>query len=305
LPRKSNAANVNGLFLLHKQPGLTSFESLGFLKRAFQTGKAGHTGTLDKFASGLLLVLVGQAGKLASIFSHCDKEYEGVVRFGAETDTLDPEGIIIAEAGIPSRETVEAVLSGFRGEILQAPPAYSAIHIDGVRAHELTRQGIAPEMKKRPVTISKLEIISWEPPFAGIRVCCSPGTYIRSLARDIALAAGSRAHLTGLVRTRIGGFNLADAFLPDAAQSAAVLNALRPITPAVFTAAGLPFAFCDENQARAITHGKSLDLPLLKTLVEKLPAAPAVGIFSLDGRLAATLEQHSGAWQYGRVFASA
>jgi tRNA pseudouridine55 synthase len=200
-----------GLILLNKKPGITSFESLGEIKRALGTGKIGHTGTLDKFASGLLLVLTGKDLKLTPWFSHCDKQYLARIHFGIETDTLDPEGSVIAEAPPPSRENVERSLSMFTGEIMQSPPAYSAIHVNGKRASALARSGQPPEMKKRPVTIYKIELRNWDPPFADIFVHCSSGTYIRSLARDIALAAGSRAHLCSLVRTRISDFKLEDA----------------------------------------------------------------------------------------------
>jgi tRNA pseudouridine(55) synthase len=200
-----------GLILLNKQPGITSFDSLRDIKRALGTGKAGHTGTLDKFAGGLLLVLTGRALKLSQWFTHCDKQYEGTICFGAETETLDPEGAVIANAPLPSREAVEQALAQFLGEIQQAPPAYSAIHIDGERASTLARKGEMPEMQKRPVTIYRLELRSWEPPFAQIFVHCSSGTYIRSLARDIALAAGSRAYVSALIRTRVAGFKLEEA----------------------------------------------------------------------------------------------
>jgi tRNA pseudouridine55 synthase len=300
----------NGLLLLSKSPGLTSYESLNIIKKAFSTGKVGHTGTLDKFASGLLLALVGQAGKLASLFSYCKKEYEGSIRFGIETDTLDPEGKIIREAGTPSREAVEAVLNDFRGEILQAPPAYSAIHIDGMRAHELSRQGKTPEMKKRPVSIYELELVSWEPPFAEIRVCCSAGTYIRSLARDIALAAGSCAHLAALVRTSIGMFSLSEAFAPDTVKSdsetaQAVAGALRPITPGLFSALELPYAHINEEQVRAVGHGQNLQGNILETLVKALPQARAAGLFGQQNgkeELIAVLELKNDRWCYGHVF---
>ena len=206
----------NGLLLLNKKPGLTSFESLNVVKKAFSTGKVGHTGTLDKFASGLLLVLVGRAVKLNSMFVGLNKEYTGTISFGVETDTLDPEGAVIAEGDIPSREQVEAVFANFRGDIQQTPPAYSALHIGGRRAHELAREGKAPEMKKRPVTIYELELLSWTPPEAKIHVLCSSGTYIRSLARDIAMAAGSRAHLSALKRNGVGSFRIEDSVDGDA-----------------------------------------------------------------------------------------
>ena len=198
----------SGIILLDKQPGVTSFDALRDIKRALGTGKVGHTGTLDKFAGGLLLVLTGKALKLSRWFSHCDKKYTGIIHFGRETDTLDPEGNIIAEAAPPSRDDVEKILSGFTGIIMQEPPVYSAIHVNGKRASNLARSGNAPVMKKREVTIYKLELISWQPPLAEIFVHCSSGTYIRSLARDIALAANSRGYLKSLLRTEIAGFTL-------------------------------------------------------------------------------------------------
>jgi tRNA pseudouridine(55) synthase len=198
----------DGLILLHKPPGLTSFDTLRDIKRILGTGKVGHTGTLDKFAEGLLLVLTGRALKLCQWFTRCDKRYEAVIRFGTETDTLDPEGAVIANAPLPSRENVEQAIPQFLGKIEQSPPVYSAIHIDGRRASELARGGESPEMQKRPVTIFQLDLLSWEPPYARIFVHCSSGTYIRSLARDIALATGTRAHLTALIRTQVGGFKL-------------------------------------------------------------------------------------------------
>jgi tRNA pseudouridine55 synthase len=164
-----------GVLLLNKSPGYTSFESLGAVKKALATGKVGHTGTLDKFATGLLVVLAGWALKLSPWFDRCDKRYRGTIRFGVETDTLDGEGSPIATAEPPSREALERALDQFRGDILQAPPAYSAIHIGGRRAHELARSGKAPEMPKRPVTIYELELCYYEPPLAEVYARCSKG----------------------------------------------------------------------------------------------------------------------------------
>jgi len=199
------------LILLNKKPGITSFDALRDIKRLLGTGKVGHTGTLDKFAEGLLLILAGRALKLSRWFTNCDKQYEGTICFGTETDTLDPEGAVIANAPLPSREEVENVFSQFTGEIEQAPPAYSAIRIGGKRASALARGGDIPEMKKRPVSIYRLELLSWDPPYAKIFVHCSSGTYIRSLARDLAIAAGSRGYLAGLLRTKVGEFRIEEA----------------------------------------------------------------------------------------------
>ncbi|MDR0315436.1 MAG: tRNA pseudouridine(55) synthase TruB [Treponema sp.] len=327
---KADAA-PSGLLLLHKQPGLTSFDSLRDIKHALGTGKAGHTGTLDKFAEGLLLVLVGRALKLSQWFSHCDKEYEGTICFGIETDTLDPEGKPIAEAALPSREAVEQALAQFRGEIQQAPPAYSAIHIDGKRASALARKGEAPEMQKRPVTIYRLELCSWESPFAKIFVHCSSGTYIRSLARDIALAAGTRAYLSALVRTRVAGFRLEDAKAstvlsrvhdkrqhgksPDdgyryekgelALASVGAKLGIRNIDKSIFEKLNIPIIDITPENAKNVAQGK----PLAKILCDVPAFSGELGnvaaLFSRD-ELIAVIEkpQLSNKWNYGYVYAN-
>ncbi|GHV29667.1 hypothetical protein AGMMS4952_15680 [Spirochaetia bacterium] len=248
--------SASGILLLNKLPGYTSFDSLNAVKKALGTRKVGHTGTLDKFASGLLVVLTGWALKLSPWFDRCDKRYEGVIRFGVETDTLDPEGVPVGEGEIPTREQLEQALAQFCGTIMQAPPAYSAIHIEGKRAYQLARSGAEVRMEKRPVTIHALELRSYDPPLACVYVHCSKGTYIRSLARDIALTAGSRAHLTSLVRQRVAGFDVSGAVSADSPDLAA---ALRPITPETFDALALPWTNVDEAVAKSMCQGKPLD----------------------------------------------
>jgi tRNA pseudouridine55 synthase len=283
----------SGLLLLHKQPGVTSFDSLRDIKRALGTGKAGHTGTLDKFAEGLLLALTGRALKLSQWFTHCDKRYEGVMRFGAETDTLDPEGDVIAEAPVPSREAVEAALAQFRGDIEQAPPAYSAIHIDGERASALARRGDAPVMRKRPVTIYRLELLSWEPPYARIFVHCASGTYIRSLARDIALAASSRAHLTALTRTQVAGFKLEDAEISP-------IPRIHPIDRDVFQSISITCLDISPEDAAKIRTGKPLEFVLHNVLQNVIQNV--IALFSGD-ELIAIIERSDNQWKYGYVYA--
>jgi len=287
----------SGLILLHKRPGVTSFDALRDIKRALGTGKAGHTGTLDKFAEGLLLVLTGRALRLSRWFTHCDKQYEGVMRFGAETDTLDPEGAVIANAPAPGRDAVEAALVQFRGDIEQAPPAYSAIHIDGERASALARKGAAPEMQKRPVHIYRLELLSWEPPLARIFVHCSSGTYIRSLARDIALAAGSRAYLTALTRTHVAGFKLEDAVSVSSEQGGV---SPIPISKSIFECLNIPCLEISPADAAKICNGKPLENVLHNVLHNVLQNV--ITLFSGD-ELIAVIEQHNNKWKYGYVYA--
>jgi tRNA pseudouridine55 synthase len=314
--KKPEGTGVSGLILLNKRPGITSFQSLNRIKKACATGKVGHTGTLDKFASGLLLVLVGRAVRLTPWFSGCDKEYEGTIQFGTETDTLDPEGLPVAEAPPPDRETLEAVLPRFRGDLLQAPPVYSAVHVDGERAHKLARSGAAVEMQKRPVTIHTLELLSYEPPLAEIRIRCSKGTYIRSLARDIALASGSRGHLAALTRTGIAGFRLDEAVddsvlepvsgATDGAESP-VPCGLRPVTSGVFAALGIPRMTAEDPAVPCLIRGKPL-APLMEALRffpgegENSPAC--AGVFDKTGNLIAVIEKkEKGPWVYGYVYA--
>jgi tRNA pseudouridine55 synthase len=287
---------LDGYYLpLNKAPGITSFEALYPVKRALGTGKAGHTGTLDKFAGGLLVVLTGRALKLSSCFSGCCKTYEALVRFGAETDTLDPEGAVIAEAPLPAREAVEAALVRFRGPIMQTPPVYSALHIDGKRAHELARSGAAVEMKPRPVTIQSLELLRWEPPFATLAVRCSAGTYIRSLARDIALAVSSRAHLAALTRTEVGGYTLNEALADTSAD--AVRTALRPIDRRMFGALSITVADVDGTQAAALRQGKPIDASALPP-----PPLSRAAVFH-DGSFVALLERtDADRWKYAFVY---
>jgi tRNA pseudouridine55 synthase len=302
----------DGFLLLDKKPGVTSFDSLVNVKKTFATGKAGHTGTLDKFASGLLLVLVGRGVKMVPLFEECVKEYTGTVFFGEETDTLDPEGSVVASGNVPSREEVQAVLPAFRGDILQSPPAYSAIHVNGRRAYELSREGKEPEMKKRPVTVFELEIISWAPPLAEILVRCSSGTYIRSLARDIALAAGSRAHLKALRRTKISGFRLEDAVDCDSAN---LTEALRPLDRALFEALSLPCFFIDAEVEDDFIHGRPLDGILTAGIPppEVFLSSGRAGVFSKsvageaggEERLLGFIERKGGKWVYGHVFGGA
>lgn len=206
---------VSGIAALAKPAGVTSFAALHPLKRSLGSGKIGHAGTLDRFATGLLVALVGSYSRLNPFFSSLDKVYLARVSFGRETDTLDPEGRVVAEAEPPGREALEAILPQFRGLILQKPPAFSALHIDGKRAYERALKGEELEMKPRPVTIHRLELLDWAGNEAKILVECSSGTYIRSLARDLALALGSRAHLVGLSRESIGPILLSEAVAPQ------------------------------------------------------------------------------------------
>ena len=208
-------ADSFSILLMDKKCGVTSFESLYPVKRENRGKKVGHAGTLDKFASGLMVVLVGGATKLTPLFSSFDKEYIASIHFGAETDTLDPEGSVIATAPLPSEESLKSVLPGFLGRQMQTPPVYSAIKINGDRAYDLARKGVEVVMPPREVEIFSLEILE-DFPFqkqTKFKVRCSKGTYVRTLGRDIALKLGTLGFLKDLRRTKCGNFDLSHKIL--------------------------------------------------------------------------------------------
>lgn len=202
---------MKGLILLYKPKGITSFEALGLIKQKLNIGRVGHAGTLDRFAEGLLLVLVGEYTRLINLFQNEEKEYEALIEFGYTTTTLDPEGEITGTGPLPEAEDLKAVLPCFCGELDQIPPIYSAIQINGRRSSELARQGLEPILKSRRIKISLLELVDYQPPYAKLHIVCSKGTYIRALARDLALALHTQAFVKELKRTRIGSFSLKQA----------------------------------------------------------------------------------------------
>ena len=207
----------DGIVLLAKKIGLTSFTSLTDVKKALDTKKVGHTGTLDSFAQGLLVVCIGRLTKLAGYITAFDKDYSAVIKFGEETDTLEYTGNIIKTAPLPTEEQLLNAIKTFTGTYDQIPPVFSSIHVDGKRASELIRKGQEAELTPRSVTIKKAEIVELQKNeegkilYANINFSVSKGTYIRSLARDIANECGSAAHLIGLYRTKVGTFKIQDA----------------------------------------------------------------------------------------------
>ena len=206
-----------GIVLFAKRPGVTSFSSLFSIKRALGTKKVGHTGTLDSFASGLLVVCTGSLTRIASHITSFNKTYDAVIEFGVETDTLEYTGKIVKTAPLPKKDDVLSAIKQYTGDILQRPPLFSALHINGERASDIARSGRSAEMPSRPVTVyaSEAEEFLFE---AGdrvkavrVRFSVSKGTYIRSLARDIGSCCKSAAHLAGLRRLSVGSFRLEDA----------------------------------------------------------------------------------------------
>lgn len=204
----------DGTLLIDKDEGSTSFDVVKGVKRILGIKKVGHAGTLDPFATGLLIILIGQGTKLSPYLMAGKKRYIATIRLGIETDTLDPTGKIINEVSVPVLDEViiEKTLNGFKGVIEQVPPAFSAINIKGQRAYKLARKGFDVNLEKRKVSIYNVGLISVSLPVITIDVTCSPGTYIRSLASDIGRRLGSVAHLKKLRRLSSGSFEVDDSF---------------------------------------------------------------------------------------------
>lgn len=208
---------MNGFVVLDKAEGITSFKASSFLRKVYNERKTGHTGTLDPMATGVLPVAFGRATRFIDYLPSDTKAYTARMRFGITTDTLDITGTVLNER--PSSVTLpelEAVLPAFRGEILQLPPMYSALSVNGHRLYELARKGIEVEREQRKITVTKLEISSAQPDGEfEIRVECSKGTYIRSLIADIGEALGCGAVMTALRRTASNGFCIENAFTEE------------------------------------------------------------------------------------------
>lgn len=202
--------------LVNKPVGWTSFQAVKKVKWLLRAKKAGHAGTLDPLASGLLIICTEKQTKTIQSIQDAEKEYTGTIILGATTPSFDLETEVNATYPTSHIDAnlVETVLKNFRGEIQQAPPLYSAIKVDGQRAYNMARGGVEHEMKKRPVLIKEFEVLSLQLPELKFRVVCSKGTYIRSLAHDLGLALGSGGYLTELVRTRIGEYRLENAKTP-------------------------------------------------------------------------------------------
>ncbi|HET7009733.1 MAG TPA: tRNA pseudouridine(55) synthase TruB [Anaerolineales bacterium] len=201
-----------GLIIVDKPVGPTSHQIVGLVRKGTGIRKVGHAGTLDPRASGVLVLCLGAATRLSEYLSITAKEYEALVRFGASTRTFDTDGEITRRTDkAPTRRQIEAVLPQFQGDIVQKPPPYSAIKIQGRKAYEMARAGDEPPLEPRQIHISRLEIRSYTPPDLALMVECSAGTYIRSLAHDLGEAVGTGAHLAALKRTKAGPFRIQEA----------------------------------------------------------------------------------------------
>jgi tRNA pseudouridine55 synthase len=247
----------DGLLVLDKRSGITSRAAVDHAQRWFPRGtRIGHTGTLDPLATGVLVLCLGTATKLAEYVQRMRKTYTSTFRLGASSDTDDADGAVRVNDGIltPTRETVEAALAGFLGDIAQTPPAYSAAHVAGQRAYALARQGAAVHLEARTVTVHGIEVTRYEFPALDVTVHCGKGTYIRSLARDLGERLGTGGMVQTLRRTRIGPFAVADALSLDAGPEEA-RERLRPLVEAL---AEFPSVVLGDAEASRFRDGQRL-----------------------------------------------
>lgn len=296
---------LSGILNVDKPPGITSHDVVDAVRRVAGQRKVGHAGTLDPLATGVLIVCLGQATRVAEYLMAGRKRYRATIVLGTETDTYDAEGQVVSSGGRTdfSRAEVEVALAGFVGRIEQAPPAYSAIKRNGEPLYKLARQGKAVQPDPRPVEIDELVLLDWDPPSLIVEVACSPGTYVRSLAHDLGQKLGSGAHLAALARLCSGHFRLEDAVslerLEEAFRHGQEADYLLPLDEALLD---WPALVVGADKARRIAHGQAIP--------GEPPAAGSDGslgrAYSLDGDFLAVVAYHaeSSLWRPRKVFAS-
>lgn len=239
-----------GLLLIDKPPGVTSHDAVAMVRRALHTKKVGHSGTLDPMATGLLVMGVGRATRLLRFLGGLPKTYEGAMRLGVETTTLDAEGEVTRDSSVEAEAgDVAKAMASLVGDSMQTPPAYSAVKVGGRKLYDAARKGEQLMAEPRPIHVESFELLGYEDGVAAFRVVCGGGTYVRVLAADVGAALGCGAHLTRLRRTAVGPFDVSRAVAPDAARD------LLGIEHAV---AHLPRLDLDPEEAVAAGHGRVL-----------------------------------------------
>jgi tRNA pseudouridine55 synthase len=285
---------MQGILNLDKPTGMTSRDAVNIVQRLAKPAKVGHAGTLDPLATGVLVVCVGAATRLIEYVQRMPKTYVGTFLLGRESDTEDIEGRV-TEFVDPPRPAFEELVSAaakFTGEILQRPPAYSALKVAGRRAYDLARQGKPVDLKPRPIRVHRLEIKSYQYPEVVLEIECGSGTYVRSLGRDLAASLGTAAVMSALKRTAIGGFFLSDAVKPNMLTQEDLLNRLSPLLYAVDY---LPKVNLLPQEMERLGHGLRIDKsPTLPEAEEYAGVSPTGKLCSIlvprgNGQLAPVL----------------
>lgn len=255
---RSQRVEINGWFILDKPVGMTSTHAVSRLKRLYNAKKAGHAGTLDPLASGLLPIAFGEATKTVPFVQDGEKAYRFTVRWGIETDSDDSDGKVVQTSDRrPGPDQIEAALPRFTGTIMQVPPAFSAIKVNGERAYDMARDGEIVELAARPITINALEMIASTDDDAIFEARCGKGTYVRAIARDLGRALGCLGHVTALRRTRVGPFTEADACSLAELEAApdTAFDLLRPVEAGLIE---VPCVVVDRDGASRLRRGQSL-----------------------------------------------
>ena len=261
--------NLSGVLVINKPSGMTSHDVIQRLRQILHTRRIGHTGTLDPGASGVLLACVGKATKVVQFLTEYDKEYEAVIKLGITTDTYDDEGEITGKKDDLklSPDEIRKVIDSFKGKIWQIPPLHSAIKYKGRRLYQYAREKRKVERKKREVEIRELEVLDVNIPYVRLRITCSKGTYIRSLAFDVGQKLGCGAYLFSLRRIRVGPFKLKEALglekISDIEEEAKIEGVLISIEKAL---AHLPSVVVKKNSAEKVRHG----LPLVPSSIKSI-----------------------------------
>lgn len=272
---------VDGVLLLDKPYATTSNAALQTARRLLNAQKAGHTGTLDPLASGLLALTFGEATKFSADLLHADKTYIAGIKLGQKTTTGDLEGDFLQTRPVRvNRADIEKTLNAFRGDILQVPPMFSALKRDGKTLYDLAREGVSIERQARSVRIEKLEILEFADELLTVEVTCSKGTYIRVLAEDIGEALGCGAHLASLRRTKVGALSLEDAVTLQALETMSVEERLATLKPLDALMQTLPAVHLSENDRVRFCHGQRLALGL--------PSCPRVRVYGPDEQMVGT-----------------
>lgn len=297
--QSGGSKGLDGFLILDKPRGFTSHDVVARVRRLTRVRRVGHAGTLDPLATGVLVVCLGKATRLAEYIAEGDKMYRAEIRLGVETDTWDVDGALLAErdASHVTRQAAEEVLARFTGEIWQRPPAFSALKHQGRPLYRLARQGAPVEPPLRRVMIHRISLDLWAPPTMILTVHCSKGTYIRSLAHDIGQALGVGAHLAGLARLAVGPFRLEEAISLDAlAQATQTGDWARHLVPMARALGHWPSVRVEGPTLQAILHGQQVPL-------DSPPEAGLCAALSAAGELVAILayEAKSGLWQPRKV----
>jgi len=253
----------SGLLLIDKPAGITSFGVVRRVRRALGVKKAGHLGTLDPFATGLLPLALGEATKLAQFLLAESKTYLATLKLGVETDTQDLTGRVVATSdNLPEAEDIRRVALTFVGDLEQVPPLYSAVHHEGERLYRLARRGVAVQPAPRRVTVHRLEVRGVALPLATLELTCAKGTYVRTLAHDLGRSLGCGAHLVALTRLAVGPFRLEEALTLEEAENLENREGLpRGFIPLARCLPGLPAVPVDREQARRLGQGRALPCP--------------------------------------------